>query len=297
MESNGLRRGIARTRTQTLSNNSFKSFGCWEGAVAYYTQCFINNAIEILEPPIPASNLGPTGGKASGHTSSSAKFLAPPIVPAPPAPSQPGPPPSTTTPHGIGTHSRPITVSPCTPHPTATSKKTENSKTRVKKKDAVIVIPSDDDDESWTIPNPKFANPKVAKPRVPSSAPVTGRRRRVVIIDDDNDNDVVQSDSAYPSPNKRVRRYRMAVHDVVPRPPTEISSEDGSTTVPLPVRLFHISMKSAQAGVVGPLGTISVGAAGPSEMPKPTKPAKQEESEYELDDLEPELLAALCKEL
>ena len=82
---------------------------------------------------------------------------------------------------------------------------------------------------------------------------------------------------------------------MVPCPPTEIdSAKNDLTTVPLPVHLFHISMNSAKAGVVGPLGTISLGVAGSSEKLKPTKSAKQKESKY---DLESELLAALCKGL
>jgi hypothetical protein len=110
-------RSIAITCAKS-NRDSFESFNTWEQAVRFYTVCFINNIIHIVERPTPTCKQHPPAGKASRVNFSSAKSLALLIAPAPHTPSQPRPLStlSTPSPRGISTHFRP---KPRVPSPSA----------------------------------------------------------------------------------------------------------------------------------------------------------------------------------
>lgn len=149
----------------------------------------------------------------------------------------------------------------------------------------VIVISSESEDGD--APKGPLANPHRPLPQA-----LITRRRRVIIIDDDSEEAAEHGTAS--NPNKKVRRYRMAVH-TMPKKQREPQADPTETpqhlahnkTMPLPVQLFDVVATASKAGVAGPSGTIPVPAAGPSSL-------RLEGSDYEFSDIEPDLLAALC---
>jgi len=286
-------RGIARTRVESVSNHSFKAFSNWEQAVRYYSQCYTDDCIEIRDPKLPKS-----------QPRSSAE-VAPPALRSH----------TTPKPHGVGTESRPITVTPSSPTshrvgtesrpittpsdaPLLTTEKALNSKTRIKKGKAksdgrTVVVSSSDSEDIPDILTRPVTKPKIAA----SPAPVIGSHRQIVIIDDAGEE--IELSDTDGKPSRRTKRYRMAVHTMrvkQPMPRLEIPSTSKAIVpgqpVPLPVRLYSIAVNPSEAGLV-PLP-----AAGPSHSKvKNGTNNHGEDSEYEVTDIEPELLAALCKGL
>jgi hypothetical protein len=158
------------------------------------------------------------------------------------------------------------------------------SRTRIRKgkkkaTGTVVVVSSDSEDAV----KPSPVRPAVAQPSEPSAPVPFSRRRRILIIDDD-DEEIIPSDGCKPA--KRVRHFRMALHTM----PLQ-EREDSSPTVPLPVKLFNVAVTPCEAGVAGPSGTASLPVAGPSLNLPPETP----DIDYEVSDIQPELLAALCK--
>jgi len=167
-----------------------------------------------------------------------------------------------------------------------------------KRKEDVVIISSDSEDSD--APKRPHAKPRCASPPVP----VIGRRRRVVIIEDDGEEVVQIADGS--NPNKRIRRYRIAVHTVqmktpnrTEKPPTPKQSTH-NTAVPLAVQLFDIAADASEAGATGPnSGTTSIHAlepshSNPAQALNHTKKTEPEDDEYEFSDIEPEVIAALC---
>jgi hypothetical protein len=274
-------RGIARTRVQTVKNNSFKSFLSWEDAVLYYTQCHSEDCIEIFDPVLASPT--PTRPKQRSKNTN-ALAARPPATPSAVPSSEV---PQAHTPHGIGTQSRPITVSPAVVPVRPKSARTRIRKGKQKASDIILVSSdSEGDDKSKTRP--------LTNPRAPSPpAPVAGRRRRILIIDD-LDEEIDTSDTPG-NPQKKVRRFRTALHTMFMQQPESCTSNDASAghiqTVPLPVHLFDVSISRSAPGVAGPPGTVPILNAGPSQSNRRVS----DHSEYEFTDMEPELLAALCK--
>jgi hypothetical protein len=167
-----------------------------------------------------------------------------------------------------------------------TNEKTLNSQTRIKKGKAKHVVISSSDSEDLDI----LTRP-VTKPKIPASPePVIGRRRRIVIIDDAGEE--IELSDTDGKPIRTTKRFRMAVHTMRVKQPRSGSPSTSKAfvpgqPVPLPVHLYNIAVNPSEVGLV-PLP-----AAGPSHSEK----KHEEDGEYDVTDIEPELLAALCKGL
>jgi len=216
-----------------VQNNSYKSFPSWKEAVLYYTQCHSESCIEIRNPkslfltPTPAAR-NKRRRNVGKSTDVDMATPQPPSTLMLPNPAQSRGTVRAATPtavvqlpshsgtHGIGTASRPITVSPNTVNPSSPAP-------IVKKKDKAQAQPGKGADEKTTMTSnraqPSTSESTKDKGKQPSTSK-KGKRKEpakleeVIVISSESEDEETKSTPAAkcgPSPPPVVIGHRRRI--------------------------------------------------------------------------------------